>query len=122
MAGSLTAEPLLATPINLAVLADASFGYAPRNFEDIGGDQWGSYAAVGIKAAHRLPTHFDAFLTTSYEGAHFTANTEDDGWSHAVKVGLSIPFGGSTTAADSLNPLGTSALPYRAASWAQTLD
>jgi len=104
---------------DFAVVADASYGRGD-DFEDEG--DWGSFWSAGLKAAWKLPTDFDAFLTAGYEYVDYTANTEDDAQTHTVKVGLAIPFGDSNTAADVLNPLGTSALPYRAASWGETLD
>jgi hypothetical protein len=106
---------------DFAVMADASFGYAPQDFEDIGSTQWGTFGAVGVKGAYRLPGMLGAFLTAGYEASGYTANTEDNGSAQTVKLGISIPLGGGT-AADVLNPLATSVQPYRAASWAQTLD
>lgn len=109
---------LFALSDDFAVLADASYGKT-GDFEDEGDE--GTFWSAGIKGAFRLPTDFDAFLTAGYEYQHYQANTEDDGFSHTIKLGLSIPFGDST-AVDALNPLGTSSMPYRAASWAETLD
>lgn len=117
--GFVRAGAMFALSDDFAVLVDASYGHTD-DFEDAGDE--GTFWSAGIKGAFRLPTDFDAFLTAGYEYAAYQANTEDDGFSHTIKVGLSIPFGDSTTASDALNPLGTSALPYRAASWAETLD
>lgn len=110
---------LYALSDDLAVMADLSAGTS-QNFEDPDDD--GAFLAAGVKAAFALPTDFDAFLTAGYEFAHYQANTEDDGYTHAFKVGVSIPFGDGNTAATALNPLATSALPYRAASWGEALD
>lgn len=111
---------LFALSDEFAVIADLSAGSAA---DFIAIDSSGTYVAVGVKAAYRLPTDFDAFLTAGYEFAHYDAVDDGDtGDSHTIKVGLSIPFGGDNTAATVLNPLGTSALPYRAASWTATLD
>lgn len=104
---------------DFAVLADASYGYSDE-FVDPG--ESGAFWSAGIKGAWRLPTDFDAFLTAGYEYQSYTAIGEDDGSTHTIKVGLSIPFGDSSTARDALNPLGTSAMPYRAGAWASTLD
>jgi len=107
---------------DFAVMVDASYGHTD-DFEDAGDE--GEFWAAGVKGAWKLPTDFDAFLTAGYEYQHYEALSEPTsgtGDSHTVKVGLSIPFGDSTTAVDALNPLATSTLPYRAASWAGTLD
>lgn len=105
---------------DLAVLADLSAG-SSSSYVD--GNDGGGFVAAGLKSAFRLPTEFDAFLTAGYEYAHYSATTDSDtGTTHTVKLGLSIPFGDSTTSSDTLNPLATSALPYRAASWANAID
>ena len=113
------AGALFALSDDMAVMVDASYGHT-NDFEDAGDE--GVFATAGVKAAFKLPTDFNAFVTAGYEYSYYQANTEDDGFSHTIKLGLSIPFGDSTTASDALNPLATSVQPYRAASWAETLD
>lgn len=106
-----------------AVMADAGLGYAPDDFEDIGSDEHGVFATLGVKAAFKLPTDFNAFLTLGYEAGYYNAvEDEDVGVSHTFKVGLSMPFGADSTAASALNAQQTYAGPFRAGSWAQTLD
>lgn len=105
---------------DIAVMADLSAGSSDSYVD---GDDQGGFVAAGAKAAFRLPTDFDAFLTAGYEYAHYSAADDGDtGTTHTVKLGLSIPFGDSTTASDVLNPLATSAMPYRAGSWANAID
>lgn len=104
---------------DFAIMADASYGYT-ESFEDT--DDEGHFATAGVKAAFALPTDFAAYVTAGYEFGYYEATTEDDSAnSHTFKLGLAIPFGDST-AADVLNPLATSAQPYRAANWADILD
>lgn len=104
---------------DIALMADLSAGSSDSYID---GDEQGGFVAAGAKAAFRLPTDFDAFLTAGYEFAHYSAADDSDTvTTHTVKVGLSIPFGEST-ASDTLNPLATSATPYRAGSWANAID
>jgi hypothetical protein len=111
---------LYALSDDLAFVADLSAGSSDSYLD---GDEQGGFVAAGVKAAFRLPTDFDAFITAGYEYAHYAAESDDDtDTTHTVKLGLSIPFGDSTTAASTLNPLATSALPYRAAEWANAID
>ena len=46
----------------------------------------------------------------------------DTAVTHTFKLGLSMPFGDGNSAASALNPLGSSAATYRAASWGDVLD
>lgn len=111
---------LFALSDEMAVVADLSAGSSD---DFTGQGQKGTYWAAGVKAAFKLPADFDAFLTAGYEFAHYDGVDDGDtGDSHTIKVGLSIPFGDGNTAATTLNPLATSVLPYRAASWSETLD
>lgn len=104
---------------DVALMGDLSAGTSDSYID---GDEQGGFVAAGAKAAFRLPADFDAFLTAGYEFAHYSSvDDSDTGTTHTVKLGLSIPFGDST-AKDALNPLATSALPYRAGSWANAID
>lgn len=110
---------LYALSDDIAVMADLSAGSG----DDYNDGEPGGFVAAGAKAAFRLPTDFDAFLTAGYEYAHYTAESDDsEGTTHTVKLGVSFPFGDSTTAPDTLNPLATSALPYRAGSWSNAVN
>ena len=105
---------------DIALMIDGGYGYST---EFTSSDEDGSYATAGIKAAFALPTDFDAFVTVGYEGAFYDAIGDDDtGVSHTAKLGISIPFGDGNSAASALNPLATTVAPYRAGSWADTLD
>jgi hypothetical protein len=108
---------------DFAVMADAGIGYAPESFEDVGSDQPGVFATAGLKAAYRLPTEYNAYLTFGYEAGYYNAiEDEDVGFTHTIKVGLSLPFGANSTAANALNAHQTYTGPFRAGSWAATLD
>ena len=110
-------------------LFQAEFGYgkSPDFFEDGddgSGDDWGEYYNWGAEflvRGNRLPV----IWRIGYEGGEYTANTEDDGTIHSIKLGFVVPFGDRTgkaqlhQAANSLKmPLG----PFRAAAWSETLD
>jgi len=104
---------------DFAVMVKGGIGYAPIRFEDDQGS--GTYATAEIKGLYLLPTEFPLALTASYEFGAFIANSEDTGYTHTFKVGLSVPFG-AATAKDALNVLATTTTPYRAASWGEKLD
>lgn len=104
---------------DLALMADVGAGFA-ENFSDE--DDEGYYVAAGVKAAFRLPVDFDAFLTAGYEAAYYNAVGDGDAAQvHTVRIGLAISFDGGS-AAGVLNPLATSASPYRAAAYGSALD
>jgi len=64
----------------------------------------------------------NAYLTFGYEaGDHNAIEDEDVGFTHTIKVGLSLPFGANSTAANALNAHQTYTGPFRAGSWAATL-
>jgi hypothetical protein len=103
-----------------AVLVDLGFGHSPNIFEDSG--DWGTYFSWGVKFVKHVPQFQNMFLTLAYDGMSVTANTEDSGIEHSIRVGLAIPLGGATTAAEVARPLATPMGPFRAAGWAGTLD
>jgi hypothetical protein len=107
---------------DFAVMADVGYGYAPDNFGVAATGHNGSFTTAGVKVAYKLPTDFAAFVTAGYEYGYYNDQANNtNATSQTVKVGLAIPFGSDTTAVDALNPLGTYAAPYRAASFSSTL-
>jgi hypothetical protein len=104
-----------------ALQVDAGYGRTPYIFEDTG-DGGGTYVSWGVKYVMQLPQSDNLFVTFGYEGARYTANTEDSGTEHSLRVGLAMPFGAPATAAQIANPLATPISPFRAAAWGGTLD
>jgi hypothetical protein len=102
-----------------AVMADLGYGTTEHFTDD---DDPGHYFAAGVKAAVQLPVDFDLYATAAYEYGYYAATGDDQSaTSHTVKLGLAIPFG-DTTAAGVLNPLATTAQPYRGALFGSILD
>ena len=105
---------------DLAIMVDAGYG-ATDDFTGKGDS--GKYWTAGIKGALALPTDFSAYITAGYEyGFYDAVDDGDTGTTHTVKIGLSIPIGDTNTAAKALNPLATTAQPYRAAAFGSALD
>lgn len=97
---------------DLAVLGSVGFGHSDDfDFEQAPG----GYVSWGAKFAYRLPTELNLNLVASYDG-YYAYSTDDDEQivEHTFKLGLSIPFGDTGTAAQALNPLATSLTPFRA--------
>jgi len=98
---------------DLAVMANVGFGYSASFDDEV--DEDGGYVNWGAKASYRLPTDFNLNLVASYEGYYaYTVEEEDENLEHTFKLGLSIPFGSTGTAADALNPLSSPVAPFRA--------
>jgi hypothetical protein len=105
---------------DLAVMLDVGYGATDKFTED---GQEGKYWTAGIKGALALPTDFGMYLTAAYEYGNYDAIAQSDtAVTHTVKIGLSIPIGDTNTAAKALNPLATTAQPYRAGSYGSALD
>lgn len=98
---------------DLAVLGHVGAGYSDGF--DYDKENPGGYVNWGAKLAYRLPTDFAVNLVASYDGYYaYTVEERDEVIEHTFKLGLSIPFGDGGTAAQTLNPLATSAAPFRA--------
>ena len=105
---------------DFALEANAGFGYSePFDTED----ENGGYVSWGIKAVYALPTEFAMNLVAAYEGiATFDkVDEEETVANHTFKLGLSIPFGGGSTASDSLNPLASPRAPFQASTLADVM-
>jgi hypothetical protein len=109
---------------DLALEASAGYGYS-EFFDGDGSDdaEDGHYISWGLKAVYALPTDFALNLVASYEGmlTEDLLDTQEDVLSHTFKLGVSIPFGGDSTAADSLNPLEAPRAPFRASTIAEVM-
>ena len=104
----------------LALEANAGFGYSdPYDTEN----QDGGYVNWGVKAVYALPTEFAMNLVAAYEGiaTYDVTDTEESVVNHTFKLGLSIPFGGDSTASDSLNPLASPRAPFQASTLADVM-
>lgn len=104
----------------LALEANAGFGYSdPFDTED----QDGGYVNWGVKAVYALPTEFAMNLVAAYEGiaTYDVTDPEESVVNHTFKLGLSIPFGGGSTASDSLNPLASPRAPFQASTLADVM-
>jgi hypothetical protein len=105
-----------------AVRVAGAYGYAPTNYVDIGNDN-GRFFNVGVKGAYALSDTAPIFLTASYDYNQFVAIDDDDyANEHSFKLGVSFGFGGTQKAKDTFNPYGTPLLPFRFASYGETLD
>lgn len=98
---------------DLALEANAGVGYS-ETF-DTGGEA-GGYVNWGVKAVYALPTDFAINLVAAYEGiaTYDEVDAEERVVNHTFKLGVSIPFGGDSTASDSLNPLASPRAPFQA--------
>jgi hypothetical protein len=83
----------------------------------------GGYVNWGVKAVYSLPTEFAMSLVAAYEGiaTYDVADPEESVVNHTFKLGLSIPFGGDSTASDSLNPLASPRAPFQASTLADVM-
>ena len=109
---------------DLALEASAGYGYS-EFFDGDGSDdaEDGQYISWGLKAVYALPTDFALNLVASYEGLFVEdlLDTQEDVINHTFKLGLSIPFGGESTASDSLNPLASPRAPFQASTIAEVM-
>lgn len=103
-----------------ALAVDGGYGRAPEDYEDPGDS--GTYWTVGLKGALKLTDSMPLFGTAAYEYRKFEANTEDSGYEHSFRLGVSYAFGGATTAKDTFNPFQTPITPFRAAAYGEVLD
>lgn len=107
---------------DLAILAHVGAGYSDGfdwteydDFDATFTKHPGGYVNWGAKIAYRLPTEFNLNLVASYDGYYaYTVKEQDKTLEHTFKLGLSIPFDDSGTAAGALNPLATPVAPFRA--------
>lgn len=104
----------------LALEASAGFGYSDPFDTD---DEAGGYVNWGVKAVFALPTEFAINLVAAYEGivTYDKVDEKESVANHTFKIGLSIPFGGNSTASDSLNPLASPRAPFQASTLADVM-
>ncbi|KAB2861079.1 MAG: hypothetical protein F9K43_21910 [Bauldia sp.] len=96
---------------DFAVSAMAGYGYsADFDVEDDPGE----YVSWGIKGAYRIPGDLNLSLVASYEGIHAFDDDDESNTNHTVRLGISIPFGGSGSALDALRPMASPTAPFRA--------
>ena len=96
---------------DFAVQVSAGYGTSEPFETD---DETGYYANWGIKGAYSLGTDMNLNLVASYDMLYAASNEDPESvLDHTVKLGLSIPFGGSG-AASALNPVATPTAPFRA--------
>jgi hypothetical protein len=105
---------------DLALEGNVGFGYSDP-FDT--GDEAGGYVNWGAKAVYALPTEFAMNLVAAYEGimTFDEVDPEEQVVNHTFKLGLSIPFGGNSTASDSLNPLAAPRAPFQASTLADVM-
>lgn len=105
---------------DFALEANAGFGYSGTFDTE---DQAGGYVNWGVKAVYALPTEFAINLVAAYEGiaTYDKVDEEESAVNHTFKLGVSIPFGGDSTASDSLNPLASPRAPFQASTLADVM-
>jgi hypothetical protein len=105
------------TPVNYRTTLNVSLesAYSPDCFEDCGASQWGRYTTFGLEGTYSLTDRMDLVGAITY--AKITANTEDDGKSTNVYLGIRVPFGAKPKSA-LRTPMGA----FHAAGWMAPLD